>query len=47
MGMSRNCFDDIWYAIRLWFCNFIAKINKYRLRSFYPGNHLKANEMII
>jgi hypothetical protein len=27
--------------------NFIANINKYRLRSFYPGNHLKTNKTII
>ncbi len=26
---------------------FVANINKYRCRSFYPGNHLEANETVI
>jgi len=65
-GMSRNHFDDIWYAVRWsrqppeqpdgmsseryhWMLinNFVANINKYRLRTFVPGGHLEADETVI
>jgi hypothetical protein len=65
-GMSPNCFNHIWYAIRLscqppeqpdgllleqysWMLvnGFVANINKYCWRFFYPGHHVKANKMVI
>jgi len=27
--------------------NFVANINKYRLRTFVPGGHLEADETVI
>ncbi len=65
-GMSRNFFDDIWYAISWshqppeqphgmsseqyhWMLvnNHVTNINKYRARTFIPGDHLEANETVI
>ena len=57
MVMSRNRFDNIWYAVRWsqlleqyrWMLvnNFVTNINKYCARTFVPGNHLEADKTVI